>query len=682
MIYDVTSPFRLQLITDLTEKLCDKRNLVPSLVYSLVVLRKRQDFNIIQFSYFIEFLKIKNILSNSDIEILLNVISTPSCNENYKRFISNNNKSAKSFEEPELKIYNEEEEEEYESVSESSDYEETGNSDEENCYDIEYDEEEEEEEECEFMEDEIAAHAKEALEKVKNEAVNLTKGFKGNRYSIEMKKFSTMLYFSSKFSYNLIRNLFCFPCDKTVRKFSKPFLNEINCCLFNKEMIGKLLEIQNIHYEAPTQCTIGVDAAVFSAMKGVDIIKKFEFLKGIVDEQKIYNSIFTFYIEPLEAKLRSFPIHIVLKEDGFADSSIDEVRNALIEIVNNFNMKIVFKSTDGDRFFNEDHEHAFSLYSDILESGGSIDDIIEVVKKFITENAWPISDLLHILKNIRVYSLFKNIGLSLLSKYDPSELENFLEYKNCLKDKSSQGSMKDSYPLFLFGFESFMKSVDFNQSHFLICPFFLIIEAVRNVRLNLQTRKSYLRSAFYFVNYFLHQVGYIKTIDSRIGLIRLMNTILGFLVCFENGNQSFNLAHIGTHPIECFFGMVRIGCHFQHTLLNVLKTISRTILTNNFLDEFNIKKKIDGRINVAGASIEHREDEYGFFPFHPEEFFVLFLKRLYGFNIEDDDMKKIDSWYQYLSEHHLKTDDCDMYQQNPLSGCNISSRNITFSPKN
>lgn len=44
-------------------------------------------------------------------------------------------------------------------------------------------------------------------------------------------------------------------------------------------------------------------------------------------------------------------------------------------------------------------------------------------------------------------------------------------------------------------------------------------------------------------------------------------------------------------------------------------------------------------------------------------------------------MKKIDSWYQYLSEHHLKTDDCDMYQQNPLSGCNISSRNITFSPK-
>lgn len=69
-------------------------------------------------------------------------------------------------------------------------------------------------------------------------------------------------------------------------------------------------------------------------------------------------------------------------------------------------------------------------------------------------------------KNIREYSLFNNIGLSLLSKYNPKELEKFLGYKNYLSDNSSQVSMKDSYPLFLFGYESFMESIDFNQSHF------------------------------------------------------------------------------------------------------------------------------------------------------------------------------------------------------------------------
>lgn len=82
------------------------------------------------------------------------------------------------------------------------------------------------------------------------------------------------------------------------------------------------------------------------------------------------------------------------------------------------------------------------------------------------------------------------------------------------------------------------------------------------------------------------------------------------------------MSYFGTHPIECFFGMVRFGCHFQLALLNVLKTISRTIFTKNFLDEFNIKKRIDGRINVADVVIEHHKEEYGFFPFQEDEFFL------------------------------------------------------------
>lgn len=62
--------------------------------------------------------------------------------------------------------------------------------------------------------------------------------------------------------------------------------------------------------------------------------------------------------------------------------------------------------------------------------------------------------------------------------------------------------------------------------------------------------------------------------------------------------------------------------------------ISRTIFLMN-----SILKKIDDRINVAGTSIVYREYEYGFFPFQPDEFFILYLKRLYCFN-------SLDSWYQ------------------------------------
>lgn len=166
--------------------------------------------------------------------------------------------------------------------------------------------------------------------------------------------------------------------------------------------------------------------------------KKNDFRKGIVDEQKIYNSIYTFYIEPLKAKLRSFPIHIVLNLDDYENRFFGEVRNALIEIVEN---KLTFTPMVMG-FLAMTMNMPMALYS--------FDCIIEVVKQFIIENIWPISDLLHILKNIKVYSLLKIIRLSLLPKYDVNELENFLEYQHCLNDKSSEGSMKRFISLFPF----------------------------------------------------------------------------------------------------------------------------------------------------------------------------------------------------------------------------------------
>ena len=101
--------------------------------------------------------------------------------------------------------------------------------------------------------------------------------------------------------------------------------------------------------------------------------------------------------------------------------------------------------------------------------------------------------------------------------------------------------MKDSYPLELFGFNSFINSIPFVQSHFFICPFFLYLESVRNYRLNKDTRKKYLHTSFIFMNYYLHQVAYIRTVGTRMALIRIMNTILGVYVTAER--DSFNAAN-------------------------------------------------------------------------------------------------------------------------------------------
>lgn len=45
-------------------------------------------------------------------------------------------------------------------------------------------------------------------------------------------------------------------------------------------------------------------------------------------------------------------------------------------------------------------------------------------------------------------------------------------------------------------------------------------------------------------------------------------------------DDTFYMAHFGTHPCECFYGNVRIDCHFQHTIFNVINTISKSIFAN------------------------------------------------------------------------------------------------------
>ena len=618
----------------------------------------------------------------------MNFISPSNFNDNIRSYyiqkdfiiegqmISDEEDDESSFEEEEDEILFEEEEEEIHKKTEFDVEKEN-----ELEYDFEYENDynEYEEENDVKVQDQNNLFENKELKKIRDEAIKLRRGFRGNRYSVEMKKYASILYYSSDISYTLIRKLFCFPCNRRIRDFCKPFLNDIKECLFDENKLEQLLSIQKINYQAPIECNIGVDAAVFLPISGEKLLEKFKYLRNKIDPKKIYSSIFCYVVEPLDANLKSFPIHIHLMEDGFANDTIKHIRDSLIQKLKIHNIICRFTSTDGDRFFNGEHEDAFLLYKEILESGGSIDEILEIVKKTISEKLWPISDILHILKNTRVTMLFRNIGLSLLNNFNPDELNEFISIKSCLNDKTSQGSMKDSYPLTIFGFESFMSSINYDESNFLITPFFLIIEALRNIHLKIEIRKSYLRTAFLFTNYFLHISNFVKTVGTRMMLIRLMNTILGLLVCLER--PTFNIAHLGTHPIECFFGLIRIGCHFQHTIFNILRTISRSILTINFMSDLNIKKKINGRINIAGATIMKRDDEYGFFPFCPDDFFILMLRKLHGFNSTEEQNNTLNSWYEYLIQKHSKSDDCEVYLQNPIVGCNISSRNVNYSPK-
>lgn len=95
-----------------------------------------------------------------------------------------------------------------------------------------------------------------------------------------------------------------------------------------------------------------MDAAIFIPTSGEKLLEKFKYLSNKIGPNKIYSSIFCYVIEPLDANHKSFPIHIHLMEDGFANDMIKHILNSLIQKLKDFNIICPFTSTNGDRFFN------------------------------------------------------------------------------------------------------------------------------------------------------------------------------------------------------------------------------------------------------------------------------------------------------------------------------------------
>ena len=149
-------------------------------------------------------------------------------------------------------------------------------------------------------------------------------------------------------------------------------------------------------------------------------------------------------------------------------------------------------------------------------------------------------------------------------------------------------------------------------------------------------------------------LGLIRTITTRISLIRFLNTILGIYYCLKR--DMTNLFHLGTYPIECFYGYVRVDCHINHTLFNVLHSMAKSISTTNFMNELGLKrKKIRGK--SIGGVIINSNTKKGYFPFYPSDFFIFYFRRLYNLPIEETYIQSFNSWILYLENNHSQIHD-------------------------
>lgn len=116
-----------------------------------------------------------------------------------------------------------------------------------------------------------------------------------------------------------------------------------------------------------------------------------------------------------------------------------------------------------------------------------------------------------------------------------------------------------------------------------------------------ELRKFLLETSFYFImRYFYLFKESISPPATRITLIRIINTIVGLFIALERYNY-VETGHIGTHPLENFFGSLRVACHNDHSYSRIFEAIDKFIHVRKLFDKLKQDISIKNRFGYSGT---------------------------------------------------------------------------------
>lgn len=239
--------------------------------------------------------------------------------------------------------------------------------------------------------------------------------------------------------------------------------------------IEDIINLVEVHKLSGLHASIAIDAAAFQKIQGSVLLERFPLLQTIdslkIDKEKIYSNVFVFLLQPFSIYQHTIPIQIMINENGNANINVILLVKEIIKYLNMFNIIIDFVCTDGDRFYDLEHYLFFYDYINRVYNFQTFDYIynLYVIQKVLLPN----SDILHLLKCVRRNLLKKDFIFIDYYNNITISINEFEEYdlNKVIDDCSSQGSMKDSYPLILFSFHVFSimcKKGNFNHAFYLL----------------------------------------------------------------------------------------------------------------------------------------------------------------------------------------------------------------------
>jgi hypothetical protein len=428
-------------------------------------------------------------------------------------------------------------------------------------------------------------------------------------FSDSLYELSFVLQRISPKAFRVLRQILPFPSPSSIQNRWGPEKNRIKTCLTNlDEACHLMVEYrERLHISCEIPCVLGADATSMTAT-------------GL---QMRTNSahVFTFLILPFRHDQADLLVYSIPHPTGKFDAAVLQMRDALHDMMTRNGFSCHFDATDGDAGVQPIHQKMFKLYEHF-----TIDHDLGTIVDCLTESGplihWPITDLLHLMKNARTRIILGSLAFSATSKVITADsLNATLGIGRPLSAKKPLDLIKDELALELFTLNNLLRLVDVPDiaGAYFMMPFVCLNLAVRNTKLGDATRLCLIQIAFllfFRMAQNFPQTGKAygiysssrehtdrKTLWSKNMCTRGCNLCIGLNWAIRTHPEFLALGRIGSHSLESHFGMTRSVLRGETRWLRFLSAEVDAILIQRLLVKLDMRSYIRRIRTISGFTL-------------------------------------------------------------------------------
>ena len=449
-------------------------------------------------------------------------------------------------------------------------------------------------------------------------------------YSTFVLEIAELLALTSRKTYRLLRQMLPLPCESCLRYHFGEMLRETKLLLTSEESVGTHIDkVVADDKDAADIVTIGIDAFAFRTFHDKTTFKA-------SGDQEGHSNAFVFLHIPLNADAPVKVISLKSQANGAFNSKISDMFQMIAKEYSRLNINIWFKSTDGDRFLNTEHNLFYENY--VKNYRGNFHLLLQHIhdKLIAREVIVPIADPLHFAKNLRGKLIDHPIAVvneETLHFVTRDEVQSVLGVGQALDDRSQIGRMRDVYVTRLFTLQNVVRLMNAGcfSAAFLLLPYACLFTVMYCDNLTIRDRMFLVHLSYICFDIMLeensaivrdHQEVQHRFLKPCKGITpaepsyirRMIHTCLSFGISMVFGPGHVRLDALGTHLVENAIGIARCVSN-SSDYSRIVSAFANAEIRKRLARKWNITLHIPKRITDGGAKINTiQSEEIGIIP--------------------------------------------------------------------